>query len=212
MIVSVHSKFDAFMILFNGFVQIKEQHRGDLMTSGPKSHLLAGIVVDTIPGPVRTFFILILTICCPWYIGVNSPLRLLSVSVQRVFDVCLCRLHQAFIIEDEEQARNLPPNPFNQLTEKELDDYKNMVERKQQGQEGTSIHRSATLCPPHLMSAHLDLHGSISGSNLRMMFENESFTVTWGQERNWDSETKLRSKVFDDIQPGLGYKKQIMTH
>lgn len=72
--------------------RIKEQHRGDLMTSGPKSHLLAGIVVDTIPGP-------------------------------------------AFIIEDEEQTRNLPPNPFNQLTEKELDDYKNMVERKQQGQE-----------------------------------------------------------------------------
>ncbi|XP_061645238.1 adducin 3 (gamma) b isoform X1 [Phyllopteryx taeniolatus] len=31
--------------------RIKEQHRGDQMTSGPKSHLLAGIVVDTIPGP-----------------------------------------------------------------------------------------------------------------------------------------------------------------
>ncbi|KAM9847597.1 adducin 3 (gamma) b [Aulostomus maculatus] len=72
--------------------RIKEQHRGDLMTSGPKSQLLAGIVVDTIPGP-------------------------------------------AFIIEDEEQTRSLPPNPFNQLTEKELEEYKNMVERKQQGQE-----------------------------------------------------------------------------
>lgn len=34
------------------FVQIKEQHRGDQMTPGPKSQLLAGIVVDTIPGPV----------------------------------------------------------------------------------------------------------------------------------------------------------------
>uniref|UniRef100_A0A665XCJ9 Gamma-adducin-like n=1 Tax=Echeneis naucrates TaxID=173247 RepID=A0A665XCJ9_ECHNA len=72
--------------------KIKEQHRGDQMTPGPKSQLLAGIVVDTIPGP-------------------------------------------AFIIEDEEQTRSLPPNPFNELTEKALEEYKNMVERKQQGQE-----------------------------------------------------------------------------
>ncbi|KAM4591869.1 gamma-adducin-like [Odontesthes bonariensis] len=72
--------------------RIKEQHRGDQMTSGPKSQLLAGIVVDTIPGP-------------------------------------------AFIIEDEEQTRLLPPNPFNELTENVLQEYKNMVERKQQGQE-----------------------------------------------------------------------------
>uniref|UniRef100_A0A4W6D7J1 Adducin 3 (gamma) b n=1 Tax=Lates calcarifer TaxID=8187 RepID=A0A4W6D7J1_LATCA len=50
--------------------------------------------------------------------------------------LCSCVL-QAFIIEDEEQTRSLPPNPFNDLTEKELDEYKNMVERKQQGQEGT---------------------------------------------------------------------------
>ncbi|XP_044070691.1 gamma-adducin-like [Siniperca chuatsi] len=72
--------------------RIKEQHRGDQMTAGPKSQLLAGIVVDTIPGP-------------------------------------------AFIIEDEEHTRSLPPNPFNELTEKELEEYKNTVERKQQGQE-----------------------------------------------------------------------------
>uniref|UniRef100_A0A672JGB3 Gamma-adducin-like n=1 Tax=Salarias fasciatus TaxID=181472 RepID=A0A672JGB3_SALFA len=32
--------------------RIKEQHRGDQMTAGPKSQLLAGIVVDTKPGPV----------------------------------------------------------------------------------------------------------------------------------------------------------------
>lgn len=72
--------------------RIKEQHRGDQMTPGPKSQLLAGIVVDTIPGP-------------------------------------------AFIIEDEEQTRSLPPNPFNELTEKVLEEYKDMVEKKQQGQE-----------------------------------------------------------------------------
>uniref|UniRef100_A0A3B3D6Z6 Adducin 3 (gamma) b n=1 Tax=Oryzias melastigma TaxID=30732 RepID=A0A3B3D6Z6_ORYME len=37
--------------------RIKEQHRGDQMTAGPKSQLLAGIVVDTIPGPVSTFMV-----------------------------------------------------------------------------------------------------------------------------------------------------------
>lgn len=73
--------------------RIKEQHRGDQMTPGPKSQLLSGIVVDTIPGP-------------------------------------------AFIIEDEEHTRSLPPNPFNDLMEKDLEEYRNTVERKQQqGQE-----------------------------------------------------------------------------
>uniref|UniRef100_A0A8C4I1M9 Adducin 3 (gamma) b n=1 Tax=Dicentrarchus labrax TaxID=13489 RepID=A0A8C4I1M9_DICLA len=43
--------------------------------------------------------------------------------------------NRAFIIEDEEHTRSLPPNPFNNLTEKELEEYKNTVERKQQGQD-----------------------------------------------------------------------------
>lgn len=45
---------------------------------------------------------------------------------------------QAFIHEDEEYTRSLPPNPFGNLTEREMDEYKNTVERKQQGQEGLS--------------------------------------------------------------------------
>ncbi|XP_034538275.1 adducin 3 (gamma) b [Notolabrus celidotus] len=72
--------------------RIKDQHRGDQMTPGPKSQLLSGIVVDTIPGP-------------------------------------------AFIDEDEAYTRSLPPNPFDDLTGKELEEYKSTVERKQQGQE-----------------------------------------------------------------------------
>lgn len=39
--------------------QIKEQHRGDQMTPGPKSQLLSGIVVDTIPGPVSVLTVLL---------------------------------------------------------------------------------------------------------------------------------------------------------
>lgn len=72
--------------------KIKEQHRCDLMTAGPKSQLLADIVVDTIPGP-------------------------------------------AFIYEDEEQVRSLPPNPFNEVTQKVLEEYKTLVEKKQLGRE-----------------------------------------------------------------------------
>uniref|UniRef100_A0A8C7KIK6 Adducin 3 (gamma) b n=1 Tax=Oncorhynchus kisutch TaxID=8019 RepID=A0A8C7KIK6_ONCKI len=68
--------------------RIRQQNTVDHMTPGPKSHLLAGIVVDTIPGP-------------------------------------------AFIIEDEEQMRSLPPNPFSELTEKVLEEYKSVVERRQ---------------------------------------------------------------------------------
>uniref|UniRef100_A0A3B5LRS9 Adducin 3 n=1 Tax=Xiphophorus couchianus TaxID=32473 RepID=A0A3B5LRS9_9TELE len=74
--------------------RIKEQHRGDQMTPGPKSQLLAGIVVDTKPGPALT--------------------------------------------------RTLPPNPFHDLTEKELEEYKSLVERKQQGQEGAFCSSSLT--------------------------------------------------------------------
>ncbi|XP_046885574.1 adducin 3 (gamma) b [Hypomesus transpacificus] len=72
--------------------RIRQQNRCDQMTAGPKSQLLAGIVVDTKPGP-------------------------------------------AFIIEDEEQTRSLPPNPFSGLTQKELEEYKHTVESRQQGQD-----------------------------------------------------------------------------
>uniref|UniRef100_A0A6Q2XLS3 Class II aldolase/adducin N-terminal domain-containing protein n=1 Tax=Esox lucius TaxID=8010 RepID=A0A6Q2XLS3_ESOLU len=63
--------------------RIRQLNTVDHKTPGPKSHLLAGIVVDTVPGP-------------------------------------------AFIIEDEEQTRSLPPNPFSVLTEKVLEEYKSI--------------------------------------------------------------------------------------
>lgn len=54
------------MILLLIFDQIKEQHRGDLMTAGPKSQLLSGIVVDTIKGPVSIFTICKTKVQNPW--------------------------------------------------------------------------------------------------------------------------------------------------
>lgn len=53
--------------------------------------------------------------------------------LQRSFPSCS---FQAFIVEDEEQTRSLPPNPFNELSEKVLQEYKSLVERKQLGQDG----------------------------------------------------------------------------
>lgn len=50
--ISTFWSFFFFVQLKSVFPQIKEQHRGDQMTPGPKSQLLSGIVVDTIPGPV----------------------------------------------------------------------------------------------------------------------------------------------------------------
>uniref|UniRef100_A0A8C5CVR3 Adducin 3 (gamma) b n=1 Tax=Gadus morhua TaxID=8049 RepID=A0A8C5CVR3_GADMO len=49
----------------------------------------------------------------------------------------LDKRNRAFIVEDEELTRSLPPNPFSGLTERELMEYKNTVERRQQGHEDT---------------------------------------------------------------------------
>lgn len=38
--------------------------------------------------------------------------------------------------EEDEHAPPAPPNPFSHLTEKELEEYKRTIERRQQGVEG----------------------------------------------------------------------------
>ncbi|KAL6461939.1 hypothetical protein MHYP_G00300840 [Metynnis hypsauchen] len=68
--------------------RIREQNRYDMMSAGPQSQKLAGIVVERPP---------------PYTGG------------------------------DEDQMEPLPPNPFSELTERELSDYKKRVERQQLG-------------------------------------------------------------------------------
>uniref|UniRef100_A0A8C5HPS0 Gamma-adducin-like n=1 Tax=Gouania willdenowi TaxID=441366 RepID=A0A8C5HPS0_GOUWI len=129
--------------------RIKEQHRGDLMTSGPKSQLLAGIVVDTKPGP-------------------------------------------AFIIEDEEQTRSLPPNPFNDLSEKDLEDYKKVVEKKQQGQEDIIPNGK-----DHLDELEEDLSVEVSKLSMNTS-ETVEITITTkektGESHTPESQTKSQKK------------------
>uniref|UniRef100_A0A8C1B3L5 Adducin 3 (gamma) a n=1 Tax=Cyprinus carpio carpio TaxID=630221 RepID=A0A8C1B3L5_CYPCA len=74
--------------------KIREQNRFDMMTAGPQSQRLAGIVVERPPG--------------------QSPV-------------------QPYTGDDEEQTGPLPPNPFSELSEKELEDYQKRVERQQLG-------------------------------------------------------------------------------
>uniref|UniRef100_A0A7N6FK79 Class II aldolase/adducin N-terminal domain-containing protein n=1 Tax=Anabas testudineus TaxID=64144 RepID=A0A7N6FK79_ANATE len=137
--------------------QIKEQHRGDQMTPGPKSQLLAGIVVDTVPGP-------------------------------------------AFIIEDEEQTRSLPPNPFNELTEKVLEEYKNLVERKQQGHEGTFlffVHYTIPNGKDHLAEIEEDLSIEVSKLSVNTL-ETVEISITTkektGEAQTPESQTKSPKK------------------
>uniref|UniRef100_A0A8C5NDX9 Gamma-adducin-like n=1 Tax=Gouania willdenowi TaxID=441366 RepID=A0A8C5NDX9_GOUWI len=138
--------------------RIKEQHRGDLMTSGPKSQLLAGIVVDTKPGP-------------------------------------------AFIIEDEEQTRSLPPNPFNDLSEKDLEDYKKVVEKKQQGQEDNHIiFKKKNIIPngkDHLDELEEDLSVEVSKLSMNTS-ETVEITITTkektGESHTPESQTKSQKK------------------
>ncbi|XP_066549796.1 adducin 3 (gamma) a isoform X2 [Amia ocellicauda] len=93
--------------------KIREQNRFDLMTAGPQSQLLAGIVVDKKPGP-------------------------------------------PFVIPDDELMGPLPPNPFSQLTERELEEYKNAVQRRQQGFEEN--HKDPQGTPVVILNGKDDLH------------------------------------------------------
>ncbi|KAJ8248083.1 hypothetical protein GJAV_G00238080 [Gymnothorax javanicus] len=68
--------------------RIREQNRFDLMTAGPRSQFLAGIVVEKPAAPY---------------------------------------------VPSEEQEEPLPPNPFSEQTERELQEYKQSVERKHLG-------------------------------------------------------------------------------
>lgn len=52
---------------------------------------------------------------------------------------CLVSL-QPMQFEEDEHAPPAPPNPFSRFTEKELEEYKRTIERKQQGVEGQWSH------------------------------------------------------------------------
>ncbi|KAI1887007.1 hypothetical protein AGOR_G00201610 [Albula goreensis] len=96
--------------------KIREQNRFDLMTAGPQSQLLAGIVVDKKPGPDEVC--VKRTWACRLLCSRSNPA---SLSAAR----------------DPRRGADGPPasKPFSQLSERELEEYRRNVERRQLGLE-----------------------------------------------------------------------------
>ncbi|XP_069798141.1 alpha-adducin isoform X4 [Narcine bancroftii] len=111
--------------------KIREQNLQDIKTAGPQSQLLCGVVLDrsfTQDAPLSD---------CTEFI---DGLDLSEHALNRTNPVRKGELVTASkaIIEKEYQPRvivSTAPNPFNKLTDRELDEYRKEVERKQKGPE-----------------------------------------------------------------------------
>ncbi|XP_010708771.1 alpha-adducin isoform X2 [Meleagris gallopavo] len=116
--------------------KIREQNLQDIKTAGPQSQVLSGVVVDRSlvqDAPLSD--------CTESIEGLDlteqafSPAKSLSVRKGELVTASKA------IIEKEYQPKVIVsttgPNPFNKLTDRELEEYRKEVERKQKGPEGT---------------------------------------------------------------------------
>ncbi|XP_073198766.1 alpha-adducin isoform X1 [Lepidochelys kempii] len=114
--------------------KIREQNLQDIKTAGPQSQVLCGVVVDrnlVQDAPLSD--------CTETIEGLDlteqafSPAKSLSVRKGELVTASKA------IIEKEYQPRVIVstagPNPFNKLTDRELEEYRKEVERKQKGSE-----------------------------------------------------------------------------
>ncbi|XP_039395964.1 alpha-adducin isoform X1 [Mauremys reevesii] len=114
--------------------KIREQNLQDIKTAGPQSQVLCGVVVDRSlvqDAPLSD--------CTETIEGLDlteqafSPAKSLSVRKGELVTASKA------IIEKEYQPRVIVstagPNPFNKLTDRELEEYRKEVERKQKGSE-----------------------------------------------------------------------------
>ncbi|XP_068535830.1 alpha-adducin isoform X1 [Anas acuta] len=117
--------------------KIREQNLQDIKTAGPQSQVLSGVVVDRSlvqDAPLSD--------CTESIEGLDlteqafSPAKSLSVRKGELVTASKA------IIEKEYQPKVIVsttgPNPFNKLTDRELEEYRKEVERKQKGPEGRS--------------------------------------------------------------------------
>ncbi|XP_032874247.1 alpha-adducin isoform X3 [Amblyraja radiata] len=111
--------------------KIREQNLQDVKTAGPQSQLLCGVVLDrsfTQDAPLSD--------CAEFIDGLDLSEQVLN-RTNPVRKGELVTASKA-IIEKEYQPRvivSTAPNPFNKLTDRELDEYRKEVERKQKGPE-----------------------------------------------------------------------------
>nr|XP_009684444.1 PREDICTED: alpha-adducin isoform X1 [Struthio camelus australis] len=120
--------------------KIREQNLQDIKTAGPQSQVLSGVVVDrSLVQRVTVYKDAPLSDCTETIEGLDlteqafSPAKSLSVRKGELVTASKA------IIEKEYQPRVIVsttgPNPFNKLTDRELEEYRKEVERKQKGPE-----------------------------------------------------------------------------
>ncbi|XP_063780524.1 alpha-adducin isoform X3 [Pseudophryne corroboree] len=124
--------------------KIREQNLQDIKTAGPQSQLLCGVVVDrSTVQRLSVYKDAPLSDCSETIDGFDlseqafSPARTYSVRKGELITASKA------IIEKEYQPRVIVstagPNPFNKLTDRELDEYRKEVERKQRDVEEGQI-------------------------------------------------------------------------
>ncbi|NXG92770.1 ADDG protein, partial [Stercorarius parasiticus] len=109
--------------------------------------------------------------------------------------------------EDDEHAPPAPPNPFSHLTEKELEEYKKTVERKQQGLEdaeqelfsddGSSVSQiqSQTQSPQNVPEKLEENHEDLYTQNANLISVELPVVVVNGKEDAHDVEEDLTKRV-----------------
>ncbi|XP_029462611.1 alpha-adducin [Rhinatrema bivittatum] len=121
--------------------KIREQNLQDIKTAGPQSQVLCGVVVDrSFVQRLSIYKDAPLSDCTETIEGLDlselafSPAKSLSVRKGELVTASKA------IIEKEYQPRVIVstagPNPFNKLTDRELEEYRREVERKQKDSEG----------------------------------------------------------------------------
>ncbi|NXG21774.1 ADDG protein, partial [Grallaria varia] len=108
---------------------------------------------------------------------------------------------------DEEHAPPAPPNPFSHLTEKELEEYKKTIERKQQGLEdaeqelfsddgsSVSLIQSQTQSPQNVPEKLEENHEDFYTQNANIMSVEMPVVVVNGKEDAHDVEEDLTKRV-----------------
>ncbi|XP_050754798.1 gamma-adducin isoform X1 [Gymnogyps californianus] len=109
--------------------------------------------------------------------------------------------------EDDEHAPPAPPNPFSHLTEKELEEYKKTIERKQQGLEdaeqelfsddGSSVSQiqSQTQSPQNVPERLEENHEDLYSQNANLISVELPVVVVNGKEDAHDVEEDLTKRV-----------------
>nr|XP_008171716.1 gamma-adducin isoform X1 [Chrysemys picta bellii]XP_008171717.1 gamma-adducin isoform X1 [Chrysemys picta bellii]XP_008171719.1 gamma-adducin isoform X1 [Chrysemys picta bellii]XP_008171720.1 gamma-adducin isoform X1 [Chrysemys picta bellii]XP_042711149.1 gamma-adducin isoform X1 [Chrysemys picta bellii] len=109
--------------------------------------------------------------------------------------------------EEDEHAPPAPPNPFSDLTEKELDEYKKTIERKQQGVEdaeqelvsddGSSVSQiqSQTQSPQNVPEKLEENHEDMYAQNANLISTEVPVVVVNGKEDMHDVEEDLTQRV-----------------